>query len=100
IKHESASAFRAKSDGFPAHWRGTHGFVQLALCPTYRRHVHLRIEDTDIARNTPEAIEVILSGLRWLGLDWDEGPVSGDAAGESKGDHGPYFQSQRSAIYK
>jgi glutamyl-tRNA synthetase len=60
----------------------------------------LRIEDTDTARNTQEAVEIILSGLRWLGLDWDEGPVSGDAAGESKGDCGPYFQSQRSAIYK
>lgn len=52
----------------------------------------LRIEDTDKARNTREAVQVILDGLRWLGLDWDEGPEKG-------GDHGPYFQSQREEIY-
>ncbi len=52
----------------------------------------LRIEDTDQARNTPEAMKAIFDGLRWLGLDWDEGPEVG-------GDHGPYFQSQRQPIY-
>src|SRR6187401_2966419 len=52
----------------------------------------LRIEDTDEARNTDPAMKAILEGLRWLGLDWDEGPEAG-------GDHGPYFQSQRKAIY-
>src|SRR5688572_2766618 len=52
----------------------------------------LRIEDTDVARNTPEAMAAILDGLRWLGIDWDEGPEAG-------GNHGPYFQSQRQAIY-
>ena len=52
----------------------------------------LRIEDTDQARNTPEAMKAIFDGLRWLGLDWDEGPEVG-------GDHGPYFQSQRQSIY-
>src|SRR3712207_3792795 len=36
----------------------------------------LRIEDTDTERNTPENVEQILDALRWLGLDWDEGPVS------------------------
>jgi glutamyl-tRNA synthetase len=70
----------------------------------YARHTGgtfiLRIEDTDAARNTQEAVEVILDGLRWLGLDWDEGPVSGDATGPDKGDRGPYFQSQRSDNYK
>ncbi len=60
----------------------------------------MRIEDTDLARNTQGAIEVILSGLRWLGLDWDEGPVSSDPTGASKGAFGPYFQSQRKAIYQ
>ena len=69
----------------------------------YARHTGgmfvLRIEDTDEERNTPEAINVILDGLRWLGLDWDEGPASNDPAGESKGDRGPYFQSQRGEIY-
>ncbi|MBP7951603.1 MAG: glutamate--tRNA ligase [Verrucomicrobiales bacterium] len=52
----------------------------------------LRIEDTDAARNTPQALAAILDGLRWLGLDWDEGPEAG-------GDFGPYFQSQRGSIY-
>jgi glutamyl-tRNA synthetase len=69
----------------------------------YARHTGgtfvLRIEDTDAARNSQEAVDVILNGLRWLGLDWDEGPITGDATGPSKGDRGPYFQSQRKANY-
>ncbi len=60
----------------------------------------LRIEDTDAARNTQEAVEVILNGLRWLGLDWDEGPLSGIATGPSRGEFGPYFQSQRRENYQ
>ena len=67
----------------------------------YARHTGgtfiLRIEDTDAARNKPEYVEVIFRALRWLGLDWDEGPQPGGAI---KGDKGPYFQSQRAAIYK
>lgn len=59
----------------------------------------LRIEDTDEERNTPEAINVILEGLRWLGLDWDEGPATNDPAGDSIGESGPYYQSQRADIY-
>lgn len=53
----------------------------------------LRIEDTDAARNSEEAMAAILDGLRWLGIDWDEGPETG-------GDCGPYFQSQRGEIYQ
>jgi glutamyl-tRNA synthetase len=62
----------------------------------------LRIEDTDAARSTREATDVILRGLRWLGLDWDEGPEDGDPASPNpgKGDRGPYFQSQRGDIYR
>jgi glutamyl-tRNA synthetase len=60
----------------------------------------LRIEDTDAARNTQEAVEVILNGLRWLGLFWDEGPLTGEATGPGKGDRGPYFQSQRKENYQ
>ena len=48
----------------------------------------LRIDDTDVARNLDQALEPILSGLKWLGIDWDEGPGVG-------GPHAPYFQSQR-----
>jgi glutamyl-tRNA synthetase len=53
----------------------------------------LRVEDTDQARNTEEARQVILDGLHWLGLDWDEGPQKG-------GSFGPYYQSERNAIYE
>ncbi len=70
----------------------------------YARHTGgkfiLRIEDTDAARNSLEAVEVILSGLRWLGLAWDEGPLTADATGPCKGDRGPYFQSQRKENYQ
>lgn len=62
----------------------------------YARHTGgtfiLRIEDTDKARNTVEATQAIYDGLKWLGLDWDEGPFKG-------GDYGPYFQSEREDIY-
>lgn len=67
----------------------------------YARHTGgkfiLRIEDTDQSRNTQEAVEVIFRGMRWLGLDWDEGP---DGKGGTSGDCGPYFQSQRGEIYR
>ena len=70
----------------------------------YARHTGgtfiLRIEDTDAARNTQEAVEVILQGLRWLGLDWDEGPITGNATDPCRGEYGPYFQSQRKENYQ
>lgn len=53
----------------------------------------LRIDDTDLERSTPESLDNILSSLRWLGLDWDEGP-------QKEGDFGPYRQSQRLDIYR
>jgi glutamyl-tRNA synthetase len=53
----------------------------------------LRIEDTDAERSSDEMVAGILDGLRWLGLDWDEGPDVG-------GPHAPYFQSQRLAQYQ
>lgn len=59
----------------------------------------LRIEDTDQNRNSQAAVDVILEGMRWLGLDWDEGPLSGDAGGASRGEFGPYFQSCRGSVY-
>lgn len=62
----------------------------------YARHCNgsfiLRIEDTDTARNTEASLQLLLEGMRWLGLDWDEGPGIG-------GDYGPYFQSERGDIY-
>jgi glutamyl-tRNA synthetase len=53
----------------------------------------LRIEDTDQGRSTKEAEAAIFDALRWLGLDWDEGPDVG-------GPHGPYFQMQRLDLYE
>ncbi|MCI0499641.1 MAG: glutamate--tRNA ligase [Planctomycetales bacterium] len=52
----------------------------------------LRIEDTDVKRNTPTAAAQVMADLRWLGLDWDEGPDIG-------GPSGPYSQSERRPIY-
>jgi glutamyl-tRNA synthetase len=52
----------------------------------------LRIEDTDLVRSTGEYEQTILQGMRWLGLDWDEGPDIG-------GGHGPYRQSERIGTY-
>jgi len=63
----------------------------------YARHYKgtfiLRIEDTDQVRSTEEAVNVILEGMKWLGLDWDEGPGKG-------GKYSPYFQMQRLHFYQ
>lgn len=63
----------------------------------YARHTGgkfiLRIEDTDRKRYVKDSLRDIMHGLRWLGLDWDEGPEAG-------GDHGPYLQSQRLTLYQ
>jgi glutamyl-tRNA synthetase len=53
----------------------------------------LRIDDTDTERNRAEALQPILDGFRWLGINWDEGPEVG-------GPYAPYFQSQRGESYK
>ena len=62
----------------------------------YARHTGgtfvFRIEDTDSARDSEESYEALLGALRWLGLDWDEGPQVG-------GPHGPYRQSERMGTY-
>ncbi|MDS4028326.1 MAG: glutamate--tRNA ligase [Candidatus Contendobacter sp.] len=52
----------------------------------------LRIEDTDLERSRPEYVTALLADLRWLGLDWQEGPEVGGA-------RGPYAQSERAAVY-
>jgi glutamyl-tRNA synthetase len=63
----------------------------------YARHTGgkfiVRIEDTDTARTVQGSLEAILDSLRWLGLDWDEGPEVGGA-------YGPYVQSQRLTVYR
>ena len=53
----------------------------------------LRVEDTDQERSSIESVRAVLDDLRWLGLQWDEGP-------EVDGPYAPYFQSERRAIYK
>jgi glutamyl-tRNA synthetase len=53
----------------------------------------LRIDDTDRERNIAEAVQPILDGFRWLGIDWDEGPEVG-------GPHGPYYQSERAGLHR
>ncbi|MGW1148063.1 glutamate--tRNA ligase [Streptomyces sp. NPDC002454] len=73
------------------------GLVRTALFNwAFARHhqgtLVLRIEDTDAARDSEESYEQLLDSLRWLGLDWDEGPEVG-------GPHAPYRQSQRMDLY-
>jgi glutamyl-tRNA synthetase len=73
------------------------GTAYMALFNRCFAHAHggqfiLRIEDTDQVRSTPEAEAKIFESLRWLGLDWDEGPDVGGAKG-------PYRQSERADIY-
>ena len=58
----------------------------------HRGKLVFRLEDTDASRDSEESYEALLEALRWLGLDWDEGPDVG-------GEHGPYRQSQRGEIY-
>jgi len=53
----------------------------------------LRIEDTDQKRAVKGAVQALMDALRWMGLDWDEGPEVG-------GPHGPYIQSERAALYR
>jgi glutamyl-tRNA synthetase len=62
----------------------------------------LRIEDTDRERSTEASVQAILDGMRWMGLDWDEGPVATEPDGRSigGGPHAPYFQTQRLATYE
>ncbi|MEU7282771.1 glutamate--tRNA ligase [Streptomyces sp. NPDC045431] len=74
------------------------GLVRTALFNwAFARHhqgtMVFRIEDTDAARDSEESYHQLLDSLRWLGLDWDEGPEVG-------GPHAPYRQSQRMEIYK
>ena len=74
------------------------GMIRTALFNwAYARHTGgtfvFRIEDTDIARDSEQSYSDLLDALRWLGLDWDEGPEIG-------GPHGPYRQSERMDIYR
>lgn len=93
INEQNKSKIRTKPDGL------FHiGSARTALFNwLYARHTGgtfvLRIEDTDKERNGEEYLNVLKDGMKWLGLDWDEGPDVG-------GNYGPYFQSKRDDIYK
>ncbi|MGO4429222.1 glutamate--tRNA ligase family protein, partial [Streptomyces sp. MCAF7] len=74
------------------------GLVRTALFNwAFARHhggaLVFRIEDTDAARDSEESYQQLLDAMRWLGLDWDEGPEVG-------GPHAPYRQSQRMDLYR
>jgi glutamyl-tRNA synthetase len=74
------------------------GFARTALYNwAFARHhagtFVFRIEDTDKERSTEESYEAMIGAMRWLGLDWDEGPLVG-------GPHGPYRQSERGDLYR
>jgi glutamyl-tRNA synthetase len=96
MAHSSSTPVRVRFAPSPT------GFFHIGSARTalfnwlYARHTGgtfiLRVEDTDLARNSEEALEVLYKGMRWLGLDWDEGPGV-------EGPYAPYFQSQRGAIY-
>ena len=80
-----------------SNWFLTCGGARTAFQLAFARHHQgvfvLRIEDTDQVRSTQASVDVILEALRWLGMDWDEGPEKG-------GPYGPYFQTERLDIYR
>ena len=74
------------------------GFARTALYNwAFARHhggtMVFRIEDTDTERSTQESYDAMIEAMQWLGLDWDEGPITG-------GPHGPYRQSERGELYR
>src|SRR5947209_8083596 len=73
------------------------GFRTMLFSWLFARHTGgsfiLRIEDTDVARTVEDAVDYLIDGLHWLGMDFDEGPIVG-------GQFGPYYQTQRKALYQ
>ena len=95
--HDNRLMFRTRFAPSPTGYLHIGGVRTALFCWLFARRNQgkfiLRIDDTDQQRNVQEALAPILAGLRWLGIDWDEGPEVG-------GPHGPYYQSQRSALYQ
>ncbi len=90
------------------------GFLHIGSCRTalfnylfakkYQGRIILRIEDTDIERSNPEFELDIIKNLKWLGINWDEGPIAEREKDDKEqiylGNYGPYRQSERGEIYK
>lgn len=79
--------------GFPHVGTAYIALFNLCFAKQHGGEFILRIEDTDQLRSTPESEKMILDSLRWLGLNWSEGP-------DISGPHAPYRQSERMSIYK
>ena len=79
--------------GFPHVGTAYIALFNLAFAKAHGGDFILRIEDTDQTRSTAQSEQMILDALRWVGLDWAEGPDVG-------GPHAPYRQSERKDIYK
>ena len=81
----------------PTGFQHVGGFRTALFSWLYARHTGgkfiLRIEDTDIARSVEGAVDFIIEGFAWFGMDFDEGPIVG-------GPFGPYYQTQRRALYQ
>jgi glutamyl-tRNA synthetase len=93
IEHKPRLRFAPSPTGF-AH---IGGYRTALFSWLYARHTGgtfiLRIEDTDVARTVEGAVDYLIDGLQWLGMDIDEGPIIG-------GLYGPYYQTQREALYQ
>ena len=92
-----AHAPRLRFAPSPTGFQHIGGFRTALFSWLYARHTGgsfiLRIEDTDLARTVEGSVDFLLGGFEWLGIDIDEGPVEG-------GPYGPYYQTQRKALYQ
>jgi len=89
--------FRLRFAPSPTGFAHIGGYRTALFSWLYARHTGgsfiLRIEDTDVARTVEDAVDYLIDGLHWLGMDFDEGPIVG-------GQFGPYYQTQRKALYQ
>ena len=74
ICHDSTYPFCPEPDRLSPRWRRTHRALFVAYARHFGGSFVLRIEDTDLERSTPEAVQAIIEGMEWLGLHHDEGP--------------------------
>src|SRR5215216_5565097 len=84
---------RAEPDREAARWRGTDGALQLAFRAQERRHLRAADRGHGPGALQEESVEQLKRSMRWIGLDWDEGPEAG-------GPHTPYRQTERFDLYR